>query len=77
MSTCKLTARWTPMRGPPMPGQFLKAPKGRTAYEIVAVRKIKQTADRNGNRYMLTCARWNPNDVPPGATVHTWHWDKR
>lgn len=72
---CKLTARW-PGIDPPRPGQFLKAPRGRTAYEIVEVRQRKSTGQRNYN-LLLICNRWRPADVPEGATIRAWYWDKR
>lgn len=73
MSAHKLTARWT---GPlPSPGQFLKAPRGRTAYEFVSARPIMSR--RKGRRFVFTVVRHPASCVPEGATVHDWFWDKR
>jgi len=73
--TCQLRAHW--IGDPPRPGEFLKAPRGRTAYEITAIRKVSRAGLGTGPRYVLTVERWNPGDVPIGATVHEWIWDRR
>lgn len=73
---CTLTARWSTRR-PPMVGMWLKADKGRTAYEIVEVIKIKNSTNRRGYNFRLKCAKHTPSDIPDHVTVHRWYWDKR
>ncbi len=75
MKPTRLTARWTGRA--PRRGEWLKAERGRTAYEITAVRRINGTGGARRYRYVLTCARHAPSDIPEGATVHAWTWDKR
>lgn len=72
MSTPSLRFRWEGEL--PRVGQFLKAPRGRTAYEIVAIRS--RPGD-HGDVGTFKVARWTPSEVPPEATVHPWQWDKR
>jgi len=69
----KLRMRWDGKL--PRVGHFLKSPRGRIAYEIAA---INDRGQRNGHRLLLlTCARWDPREVPEGAVMHEFHWDKR
>jgi hypothetical protein len=72
---CILRARW--FGEEPSCGAFLMAPRGRTAYCIVNVRRIDPR--RNSKRYgfVLEVERWLPEDVPAFATIFEWHWDKR
>lgn len=59
---------------PPIAGDFIKAPRGRTAYEVitfVATRPGSQTYGR------VQCWRRRPADVPAGATVFSWQWGDR
>lgn len=57
---------------PPLPGQYLKAARGRTAYLIVSVRS---TARKPVSK--LVCERERPDRIPAGATVYLWFWSKR
>lgn len=76
MKPCKLTMRWG--GAPPRPGQWLKSAKGRTAYEITAVRSVaRRTRGLGGPVLVLTCARHAPADVPEGAIVHEIRWSPR
>ncbi len=69
----QLRMRWA--GDPPRLGHFLTSPKGRTAYEIAA---INDRGERDGYRLLLlTCCRWEPGEVPEGAIIHTFRWDKR
>lgn len=72
----------------PRVGEFFKAPRGRTAYEIVKIRwntkdwSYIAEGDTMGPatgiwRGTFTVCRWEPKEVPPGATLHAWQWDKR
>jgi hypothetical protein len=74
-TSCQLRARWA--GAPPLVGQFLKAARGRTAYEITAVRKVGRAGLGTGAKFSLTVERWNPADVPAHAVVHEWKWDRR
>lgn len=58
----------------PMIGEYLKAPRGRTAYLIIEVIK-----PRDGAKYVarLLCQRENPDKLPNGAVVWGWRWSKR
>lgn len=76
MKPCKLTMRWG--GDPPTIGQFLKAEKGRTAYEITGIRGVRRRRPGlGGPTLVLTCARHAATDVPEGATVHEIRWSKR
>lgn len=74
---CTLTARWPGT--PPGPGQFLKSPgpRARYAYEITAVKRIDPKKNKGRYNLRLVCVRWQPSEVPPEATIHEWHWDRR
>lgn len=75
MRPCKLTMDWhdDSVRS----GHFLKAKRGRTAYEVTAIREVERRELTGLRRFALTCVRWSPADVPDGATVHAFHWYKR
>lgn len=76
MRPCRLSMDW-PDGFSLRIGQFLKAKRGRTAYEITAMREVKRRDPAAGRRFVLTCERWNPTDVPDGATVHSFYWYNR
>lgn len=74
-----LQARW---HGPPPAlGDYLKAPRGRTAYLIHAIAKIVPRGYGQpmlGHyRLRIKCWRVPPSEVPQGAAVHPWKWDRR
>ena len=48
----------------PRPGQFLKAPRGRTAFEIVQVIPVRPGAAAVAR---FRCVRHDPAEVPPAA----------
>lgn len=76
MRPCTLTATW--YGEPPRLGHFLKSDRGRTAYEITALREVVPRSPAAGcRRFVLTCLRHAPGDVPAGATVHRWRWARR
>lgn len=58
----------------PVPGQYVKADRGRTAFLIVEVVKPKRPC-----RYVarFRCERHSPGGVPAGAVVHPWRWATR
>lgn len=59
-------------------GQFMKSPRGRTAYEICSMREVQMREPRRGiKRYRMHCQRWQPSEVPDGATVWEIYWNKR
>ncbi len=61
-------------------GHFLRAERRpRYAYEVVAVAKTERQpeAHEGGRTYRLTCARWRAAEVPEGAAVLRWSWEKR
>ena len=69
-----LRAWWT--GDAPEVGQFLQsAHRPRYGYEIVGVKLRK--GPLGGRTFTLTCVRWRPTDVPEGATVWPWRWEKR
>ncbi|WP_234053714.1 MULTISPECIES: hypothetical protein [unclassified Xanthobacter] len=59
---------------PPMPGIYLKAPKGRTAYEVLAFWSARAGSKIVGR---LRCRRLEPKEIPAGATVIAWYWAQR
>ncbi len=77
MKPCILRARWPAMRGPLLPGNYLKAPKSQTVYEITAALAHRRIEERRGYNYALSCIRHAPSDVSAGSTVHNWYWDRR
>lgn len=58
----------------PLPGEFVKAPRGRTAFMVVAIKR-----SRPGSRAIakLICERWPAGSLPRDARVHGWEWAKR
>lgn len=69
--TCTLRiSSWDGER--PLPGQYLKADRGRTAYLILHLKP-----GRNNQLGALFCERLRPDRIPSGAVVHRWVWDKR
>lgn len=58
----------------PLPGQYLKAARGRTAFLIVEIVPAKP-----GARYRckLRCERERPDRLHEGAVVWPWIWAKR
>lgn len=56
----------------PEHGDFLKSRRGRTAYLIDQVRPAS-----GEHRLTLKCWRWPAVELPQGARVHEWVWDKR
>lgn len=59
---------------PPVPGQYLKAERGRTAFLIVEVVPPRRPC---GYAFRLLCERTSPANLPAGAVVHTWRWAAR
>lgn len=67
----------TTWRGPaPRPGMYLKADRGRTAYEITAVRELPR-GTLGTRRYRFAVRRLAATDLPTGATVIEWVWNHR
>lgn len=58
----------------PLPGQYLKAARGRTAYLILAVK-----LPRAGARYIarFVCERERPDRLRSDAVVYGWQWAGR
>ncbi len=79
MKPCRLTMGWPAGEGSPRPGEWLKTPNGRTAYEITAAREVKRRRPALGGRKLLvlTCARHAIADIPDGATVIDFVWNPR
>lgn len=76
MKPVKLNMTWRGER--PTVGCFLRTPRGRTAYEITAIRPVKTEMKTLGcRRLILTCARWEPKEVPAEATVFEFKWNPR
>lgn len=77
MSSCRLTMDWPTADEQPRPGTWLKAAKGRTAYEITDVQKTGRPTKAWVIRYRLTCERHPASEIPEGATVFEISWRKR
>lgn len=76
MKPVTLNMTWRGER--PKVGCFLRTARGRTAYEITAIRAAKSTMKTLGSRRLvLTCARWEPKEVPAEATVLGFTWNRR
>lgn len=78
--TCSLTMDWHTGTDRPEPavGQFMMTPRGRTAYEIVGVRRVAVRRIIFGRtKLRLTCERRLRSDVPEWATVWEFTWYKR
>lgn len=78
----KLRARWNGK--PPLVGEYLMAPmKPRYAYRIVEVERTDRIVSWDPVlktefcHYSIVCIRIDKRDVPEGATVYPWSWDKR
>lgn len=66
-----IRCRWT---GPlPRPGHFMKAARGRKAFEICEI----QERPKNAYPYRLKVIAWPVSEVPDHAVVHPFIWDKR
>lgn len=73
----RMTMTWHGF-GLPRVGHFMRSEKGKVAYEICAMRIIKQRNPQRGvTKFVATCTRHPVNDVPEGATVHFFNWHKR
>lgn len=57
-----------------LPGQYVKANRGRTAFLIVEVVRPKSPC---GYVARLRCERTNPANLPSEAIVHPWAWSSR
>lgn len=58
----------------PLPGQYVKAARGRTAFLIVEVRRPKAPC---GYVAKFVCERKRPDRVEKNAVVYGWKWSKR
>jgi len=58
----------------PMPGQYLKAARGRTAFMILDIRKPSA-----GAKYVarFVCEREPVAALPADAVVYHWEWARR
>ena len=71
----EIQMRWSSNHLPAI-GQWLKAPRGRTAYEITGIRPRRRHKTK-GYNFIFTVVRHPPSEIPPGATVHEFRWDSR
>jgi hypothetical protein len=62
---------------PPIAGDMMAAPKGRTVYRIVDVTSVRTAGDPKSQRFRVICERLNPSEVPEGAVVVPWPSDRR
>jgi len=60
----------------PLPGHYVQSARPRVSYLIHQVKKHEPRGKARYNR-TLTVTRLHPSQVPEGATVHFWEWDKR
>lgn len=58
----------------PLPGHYVKAQRGRTAFLIVEVKRARPGA-RHVARFI--CERERPDRLRPDAVVHPWWWAAR
>lgn len=59
---------------PPTPGIYMKAPRGRTAYEVLSFAPARAGSKIFGR---VKCRRLPPGEIPEGATIFEWKWSKR
>lgn len=76
MSGCKITYISDTC---PLPGEYVipQGPRARTAYLVVASRKIQPRQPRNYQIWMLEVLRIGRIEVPPDAIWHPLYWLKR
>jgi hypothetical protein len=73
-----LTLRARRLTGePPRAGELMASATGKTVYRILAVTRVRTAGDPLGERYRLACDRLRQAEVPDGATIHPWRWDRR
>jgi hypothetical protein len=71
----RLTLDW---HGRPLViGQWLRSSGGRTAYEIVGVRQIRQRDPDAGDRFALDVVKHPIATIPAGADVRLFRWYSR
>jgi hypothetical protein len=59
---------------PPRPGHFLvSVHRPRVAYEIL---EVKEANGSPTHPYRLRVSSFPLSDVPDGATIHGWKWDR-
>lgn len=58
----------------PLPGEYIKSERGRTAFLIVEVRRSREGA-RSWGRFI--CERQTAASLRPDAVVHPWVWSAR
>lgn len=58
----------------PLPGEFLKAARGRTAYMVVMIKRLKPGSKAVAK---LICERYPATALPADARVYGWEWAKR
>ncbi len=58
----------------PVPGQYVKSARGRTAFLIVQVKPAPPSAKY---RAKFVCERERPENLRPDAIVHPWRWARR
>lgn len=74
MTTLTQTLRFRWEGELPRVGHFLKAPRGRNAYEILEITFAKLSGQRAGR---FKVCRWEARALPPEVTIHEWRWDRR
>lgn len=71
-----LRARWTD--GEPAVGVLMASATGKTVYRIVKITKLRAAGDTPlAYRFRLSCVRLSRSEVPEGAEIAPWLWDRR
>ena len=58
----------------PLPGEFVKSARGRTAFMILMVKPSRPGSKTVGK---FICERYPASALPADARVHEWVWSKR
>lgn len=61
----------------PVPGDYMRAMPSRRAYLVLSARPVKVRVGRGETlRQSIELVVW-PEEIPAGARVHRFHWNKR
>lgn len=78
MKPCRLRLRYPTGWPTPRIGGWLQTERGRTAYEVIGLRRVGTKLPGLGTRVLeFTCVRHPRADLPEGARVWTFAWDRR
>lgn len=62
---------------PPRVGELMSSASGKTVYRVLGVVRVSTAGEPTSARYRLTCRRLLRSEVPGGAAINPWRWDRR